>query len=808
MRSAVFRLSSAVLCCLLVFPSVACSKKKSDQTVRTVQESDPYYKAETFDLSLPEAEEDLVLESALTGRIEALSSAVVAEYEVQYVMPSELADKYQRYATNPMLFSSEEEAELMDEVSRYERSGMLVYNLDGSIRCDIPSGKTGEPAPSRVLEGPDGRILVLMQDFGEAPDWHLTYYIAEITESGELSKLYDLDCEDEMFHEVMIMDNGNLLCSGWSGVSEYNTKGECVGADQPTDGEIIQEMFCQNGKYYVLFWVPDADEGSSIYYFRAFDPATAKLGAAHIDAEDSSLIQGNDGVYFIYGNDVEKIDIEGRKTEKVLLSWNDVDVNRNGIVSFYIKSDEDMYFVRRTRSQDDIYFDSVGKEEASIVRLTKEAKNPHAGKKIITVASPTNAAMLPNALIDRIVDYNSDQNKDIRIELVDYSTLSTPFPPMDQSEEAVISQTVDKVYLDLLSGSGPDILVNFGQYSQFDNEKVLMDLNPLIDGENGLNRAEYFDNIFRACEKDGHLYQIPVNVLVSGLVADKRYTHDKTSWSYDDFLSVMGSLPEDVTMISEKNWADLLEMFLYSEGRTFIDYENRAVRFDDPKFLQILQIVKSLGSSRSEEDIMKDTPEDYYGGINPDLDYLKEGMTACASVKLYHILDFAQFHEVNGGDVTFIGYPGNDKGGFSAEYNLSIGIAKASSFQKEAWDFVRFLFDQETQEMCADAIDGYPVHKGACRNVLGNQVALYEEAMENPGVGYTRELMMSYPKLAESTIDQNIALLENIHAVRSFDKTVLLLIKEEAEGYILGNRSAEDVAKNIQNRSATVINER
>ena len=110
--------------------------------------------------------------------------------------------------------------------------------------------------------------------------------------------------------------------------------------------------------------------------------------------------------------------------------------------------------------------------------------------------------------------------------------------------------------------------------------------------------------------------------------------------------------------------------------------------------------------------------------------------------------------------------------------------------------------------MCADAIDGYPVHKGACRNVLGNQVTLYEEAMENPGVGYTRERMMSYPKLAGSTIDQNIALLENIHAVRSFDKTVLLLIKEEAEGYILGNRSAEDVAKNIQNRSATVINER
>ena len=53
-----------------------------------------------------------------------------------------------------------------------------------------------------------------------------------------------------------------------------------------------------------------------------------------------------------------------------------------------------------------------------------------------------------------------------------------------------------------------------------------------------------------------------------------------------------------------------------------------------------------------------------------------------------------------------------------------------------------------------------------------------------------------------------MAMLENIHTVKSFDKTVFLLIKEEAEGYVRGDRSAEDVAKNIQNRTATVVKER
>ncbi|MBO4928611.1 MAG: extracellular solute-binding protein [Clostridiales bacterium] len=801
-------ISAGILCFSLIMPSVACSKKKSGKAVKTVQESDPYYRAEQIELPIPKADPDLVLDSAMMGRFTALSSCVTTSYDITYVIPAELQEEYQKYIMNPLSYSEEDGERLMNEFARYSDSGVIVYNLDGSIRCTIPYGGPGSPSVTKMFERKDGKLLALLENYGQAPDWIMTYSIVEVTDSGELVKLFDLDCKDCMFSDIAMTEDGGFLCVGWSDVMLFDASGKCIVTDRVTEGEVIQGLFHQDGKYYILLWLPDAEDGISADCLREFDLSSGKLGSQRIESDGLSFSQGNDGIYYLYGNGMEKVDIVGRTTTKTLFSWNDLDVNRNGISALYVRSEDELYFVRSLTTGDDPYFETSGQPRNYLVKLTKEEKNPHAGKKILTVAAPINSAMIPNVLMDRIVDYNLDASKDIRIEYVDYSIMSTPFPPEDLSEAEIVSQTVDKVYLDMLSGAGPDILINFGEYSQFDNEKVLCDLNAFIDGENGLNRDDYFDHIFRACEKDGHLYQIPANFIAYGMVIDKQYANGKTTWNYEDLLSISKSLPNGMTMIPEKNWAQLLETLIYGEGRTFIDYENKAVHFDDPKFLNILEAVKELGSSRSEGEIFESTVADFYMGTNPDVHFMQEGMTAGAFGRLTHLLEFAQFDAVNDGNVEFIGCPGNEKGGFSVEYNLSIGISNSSAYQKEAWDFVKFLFDQPTQEECADAVEGFPVHRKACEEVLRHQVDLYRESMENMGVGYMQEYLTSLPQLDEKTVERAIALLENIQSVRGFDKTVFLLIKEEAEGYILGNRSAADVAKNIQNRTATVINER
>ena len=793
----------------MVLPSAACSKKKTGKEARTIQETDTYYRAERIELPFPEIQADLEMHTCGVWDTYVCGSAIVATYEISYVMPEELTDKYQKYIMNPTLFSYEEGQALMKEVDRYSQSGKVIYNFDGSVRCTIPGGRPGDSYIEKVFEGKDGKLMALVENYDDDSDWGMTYSIAEITDSGELIDRCDLEYEDAIFHDITMTDNGGYICTGYREIVVFDENGKMVAADSTSDDNLIlQRVYEQDGVFYALFEDFSTELRDDDRVVKKFDPATGKFAPENMNIGGSAFVQGSDGVYYLEGNNVEKVDLATCQTAEVLFSWNDVDVNRKSIESFYIKSKEEIFFVQTRGTMLDPYFESFVIPQIFLTRLTKEEKNPHAGKKVIEIASSTNYSMIPNVILDRIVEYNLDPEKKTRIEFVDYSTMATPFPPMDMDEDAVIAQTVDKVYLDMLSGAGPDILLNFGEYSQFDSGKVLLDLNSKIDGENGLNRDEFFDNVLRACEKDGHLYQFPINFIASGMVADKKYMDGKTSWSYDDFQAVLSSLPDGITMIQELQWYEVLANLLYGEGRTFIDYENKTLHFDDPKFLKILEITKAIGSLRTEEEIMESNPEAYYSSMIPGEYFLKNGLSASAFCRLTHILEFALFEASREDGVEFIGNPGKENGGLSAQYNLSIGISKNSAYPDEAWDFIRFLLEKDSQRECVHLIDGFPIRKDACEEVLLEQVGRYEKSVKNPGVGYYGDLIRSYPVLDKNTVERAMAVLDNIHSVRSFDKTVFLLIKEEAEGYILGNRSAEDVAKNIQNRTATVINER
>ena len=809
MKKTIRSFAAFILCCSMVLPSAACSKKKTGKAARTVQETDTYYRAERIELPLPEVDPDKQLQTAYIGEAHVFSSAIVATYEINYVMPKELAEKYQSYIMNPGTLIYEEGSALYEEVDRYSQSGTIVYNLDGSIRCTIPYGAPGSPYLSVPFEGNDGKLLALVEHFGSAPNSDTaSYTVEEITETGELVDPIELESGDAIFHDIAQTADGGFIATGYREIMIFDASGKLTASDSTSDDELIlQRVYMQDGSFYALFAdFSSIEEKDRVV--RKFDPATGKFSPETKAINRNEFVQGNDGVYYLEGNNVERIDLESCQTAEVLFSWNDVDVNRKSIDSFYIKSKEEILFVQSKGMLIDPYFESDVIPQLFLIRLTKEEKNPHAGKSIIQIASSMNYSMIPDVILDRIVEYNLDPEKKTRIEFVDYSSISTPFPPTDTDEDTVIAQTVDKVYLDMVGGAGPDILLNFGEYSQFDNGKILLDLNTKIDGENGLNREEYFDNVLRACEKDGHLYQLPVNFIASGMAANAEYTDGKASWNYDDFQAVISSIPENMSMIQEMPWAEVLENLLYGEGRTFIDYENKTLHFDDPKFLKILEIVKAIGSMRTEAEIQDSNYEAYYLGTNIGEYNLKQGMTASAFCRLIHILEFAQYEAACKEGVTFIGYPGNENGGLSAEYNLSIGISSQSSYQDEAWDFVCFLLDKDTQCECVKTFDGFPIRKDACEAVLLDQVGRYEKSMETPGVGFYYDQLKSYPVLDSNTVQRAMAMLGNIHAVRTFDKTVFLLIKEEAEGYILGNRSAEDVAKNIQNRAATVINER
>ena len=213
-----------------------------------------------------------------------------------------------------------------------------------------------------------------------------------------------------------------------------------------------------------------------------------------------------------------------------------------------------MIFTKYTWNEDNSGQTKVSGRDVALVKLTRMDKNPHAGKSVIELGCISAEA----GFRDYVIDYNKDPNHVSRIIISDYA--DQIFEKTDYME--ALADLSDRVYLDMLSGDGPDILMNFYGYSQFNNEEILVDLNSYVDGQSGLNRDEYYDNIFRACEESGKLFQIPVCVSVSGYAGNPNLIGDRTSWTYEEFEQVASSLPENVSLIRDTARADFLQMIL------------------------------------------------------------------------------------------------------------------------------------------------------------------------------------------------------------------------------------------------------
>ena len=122
--------------------------------------------------------------------------------------------------------------------------------------------------------------------------------------------------------------------------------------------------------------------------------------------------------------------------------------------------------------------------------------------------------------------------------------------------------------------------------------------------------------------------------------------------------------------------------------------------------------------------------------------------------------------------------------GMTIDSRMSVAISKETPYSQEAWDFIRSLFNEENQRNFAESLGGIPV-------IRSEVEALCEKC------GMTEPEKSAF---AEE--------LERTHEVRVTDDAVLNIVKEEAEGYFLGQKDINAVVSTIQNRVATVLKER
>ena len=770
-----FRLVAILISMALTVPIVGCKRNSASENQggtqvasrnrkEVVAESDPYFYITEKELSIP---------------VEKDRKVVYADIEECRFVGDQVFVSYM------LFYETEGEPECV--------FGRVLFDKDGNLLADLSSKAESNERIVKIIEDNSHELHAITFELSE-----FTYSIQKLNQDGSLGEKRNLPAEIDEDSEVLFLPDGSLMIANMGEMKIVAPDGTISGSS--SQEEFMGWVFIQDGKYYggCNHYSPE-DWDESYTYIRQIDPKTGELKGEKIRCGDLSHIsRGMDRSYLITEGEITKVDLLDLSKNQVVFSWNDTDYDSARILDTKVSSDQEFYFIEESGNAESEENDDP-RVELKLLQAVRAEKNPNAGKKIILIG-----AFEQDVNIRRhVIRYNLDPDSSCRVELYYYSLNDVSASSGLDMEKRV----AEKMSLDLLSGNGPDILMNASWLSRFNSDEVLVDLNTLIDSTDGtgLDRNAYLDSVFRASEQGGKLYHLPLTFYVRGWAANRELLGDTSSYTYTQFVDACENLPEDVSVFTESPYNDLLSLLPVSE---FVDYEKGQVHFEDPEFKKLLELVRKYGSPRTHEQLAKDMEDER--NIRPDSGVLfRENMLAFTLESFEDLFSYARAKERLGEKGVFCGIPSRSGGSMMARVNLSMAISASSKNQKEAWEFLRFMVSDEQQEMMTESLNCnfIPVSRKALDLQNERWMAFSQERIENfvPDPRYPDEKPI---EISEETISEYMKILESIRLISSSDPEVMSIVMEEAAGYFADQRSLEEVCRTISNRAKTIVQER
>ena len=833
------RAIASALVVSLLFSLTACkknTKKNEFESGREILETDPYFDSKLNEFKIP-LDPDKKVMFKVVEDYEYVGGFAVATYNVEYEMPEEMKHRE---------LTDQEWAEYRVRVTAlFDSEGNLISKIDEDAYHEAPEELTDEDYMSITSEEDtlkyrsNYRLCAMDTDGNGNIYLMLRYYdgynmmdgfeVRVLDGKGEVQRVIDLsdpptDLYDGGTEEIfdpnvgetevnqirtkmtmLLLDDGNICIGGSEHIAVYDgiNGGKLCEFDDASH-TFVGGLFMNKGKYCVVTKnVSYSNPEDVTLQVKEVDLKTGKLSAgtdANALLAYDQIITNSSGIFVDTFNGCLKYDPDTGKFEEIF-SWNYTDVDRSILAMSKTTpvSDNELCVIACDQ------YDNL--KGPYLIHLTRAEKNPHAGKKIIVVGGKH---LSESGILPVVNKFNSDPEKNVRVALLDYVEGS-------DDDNGALEQ---RIYLDLISGSGPDVIVNMGDYEALRNGSVMEDLNQYIDGENGIKREEYFDNILRAFEKDGKLYHLPVEFYLTGLYVNSDLLPYTDGWTYDEFIESARNLAgQDKAVSKSMLQNDLLYYFLSTSISRFVDYEKHTVDFENDDMRKILEATKEFAVERipSEEKYKVDNytfgneGEDGFvtGSYATDLsrERFVNGITGSWETLLYNVTMIGQLREMRIGHGVFLGFPSYEKKSMAVGSDLSMGISSLSKYKDLAWEFIKAYIEMEGDD--AAGRGGLPLKRSAfaeeCRYDMETANKTHTEFVEeNP---YLIGMIPYYPEVKQEDIDTLTSLAEKADTQISDDEAVFNIIAEEAAGYFAGDRTIDDVLKNIQNRTKIIVQE-
>ena len=782
----------------LILPSAtSCKKKKKDDSssdnnasVRAeyVQESDPYYSDTTIQFELPA---DKVKSDREVASIEPAGCAfgedtIVIGYHAELKLTPEEQEEMDTcdYGTPSGL---KRYYELQHSSSE---SGVMIFSMNGEYLHTSSSELFESMESFEVLKS--GRIAIFTGAFDPETEGHSSKIVI-VDKEGNREREIPLD---EMYGiRPQELDDGSLILvsSKPKKVFIVDKNGKITSSKEYKYEE--HGLFEIDGKYYLLTQDTKVTEDSfeTHNYLYEINTATAELGSPKEVANNLPYrFYESGGKYYAEDQGLVRYDILNGTSESVFrpeslgITFSCSDI--------HVASDTDIDILNTVTEGTA----ELATRKISLIRLHKEEKNPHAGKRIVYVGACSDLTHFQSL----VTAYNK------RPESKAFVIAYTENPGNIVNFKKVEASAADRLLLDMKSGTGPDVLLNCADYGQFNSEQILVDLNPYMDGANGIDRTKYYDNIFRAFEADGKLYQMPIAVQVLGFNGDRKVLGDIDGWTLSEFETKIDALGDSVYpaiggFMSETNVHEqegLLTGFLYSDMSHYVDYSKGEVRFDSDDFRKVLELSKKYGS-RISSDKLASLYEEYdnmTSNQRTESLMMQDGVCALSTMWFSNLESFSDFGNLCNNDPLYLGWPTSGGGGLTAEAVYSVGISAFSNCKDEAWDFVSFLLLSETQLLVSDSPRSILLNKESEELDMKKCIEEYQKkAEQNP----------SYSPVDEETAKHYEEVIGKIRSSMHTNPAIMEIVLEEARAYFSGSQDLTTVSKTIQNRVSTLLSE-
>ena len=301
------------------------------------------------------------------------------------------------------------------------------------------------------------------------------------------------------------------------------------------------------------------------------------------------------------------------------------------------------------------------------------------------------------------------------------------------------------------------------------------------------------------------MYQIPVCIDIAGFVANGELIGARSGWTCSEFDQVVGKLPENVQVLAELSREDLLETILSNSMNSFIDYEKKEVFFDGEEFKQVLETAKKYGFSVSEETDYVTLPLDDPELAKSATEKMDEGKLALLNTYIYTLTQICINRRLCNEKAIFVGYPSADGSGMSARPRMTLGISAYSNYTKEAWDFIRFMFNYDEQVTHSQYFSSIPLSRSAFHKC--NQDEMERNAMLRQEIIDLDldEEDFRWLDCTEQDEEEYRKLVESVSTIYLTDQEIMDEIRTGAAFFFSDKKDIEEVVTEIQAAATDIV---